>query len=64
MLIRTGYFDKDALIDSLKSYLPLYGKQDRQELEIPYREGSTGRVQYGKFQWLTDHWEFLGVRVK
>ena len=59
MLTRDGSFDEEELADAAKNYLPLYGKAEREECRVPYKEASTGAVNYIVFIWLAGQWVFV-----
>lgn len=62
MLLRAGPFDAGKLIDALKFYLPLYGRQEKEECEVPYKDN--GKIMLAKFLWMAEQWVYVDVKEK
>lgn len=62
MLHRAGPFDEEQLIEALKSYLPLYGKEEKEECLIPYVD--TGVRMVAVFIWLAGQWVYVKSRKR
>jgi hypothetical protein len=61
MLTRSGEFKEDELAEAAKRYLPHYGKKENEVCDIPYREMSTGKVNFVRFTWLNEQWIFTDL---
>jgi hypothetical protein len=68
MLTRGGPFDEYELAEKAKEYIPLYttapSMKNIEECFIPYREASTGKVNYVVFTWLAGQWVYTDIRKK
>lgn len=61
MLTYIGSFDEQELIDALKAYLPLYGRE-KEIVNIPFKNGSMGEKHFGEFQMLGGTWVCVEVK--
>lgn len=59
MLERYGPMDEEALIEALKTYLPLYAKS-KEICEVPWKD--EGVIMFAKFQMLAGNWVYLESR--
>lgn len=64
MLHRTGPFDQDSLIESLKGYLPVNGKDDRDVFEVEYTDDQKEMVMIANFIWINNQWVFIDIRER
>ena len=62
MLHRSGPFDEEELIEALKGYLPLYGKKEKEECLIPYKDSDI--TMMAVFVWLAGQWVYVKSRKK
>jgi len=64
MLHRSGPFDEDGFIKSLKKYLPANGRQTNEVFEIEYIDDDLQKVMVANFVWLNKQWVYIDVRDK
>lgn len=62
MLHRSGPFDEENLIKSLKEYLPVNGKEEKDVFEVGYVDDDLNKVMIANFVWLNKQWLYIDSR--
>lgn len=59
MLHRSGPFNEETLIKSLKEYLPLNGNDERDVYDVQYMDEDLNTIMVANFVWLNKQWVFI-----
>ena len=62
MLHRSGPYDEEKLVKSLKGYLPMAGSEENDSFEVPYFDDEMQKVMIANFVWLNGQWVFIDTR--
>jgi RNA polymerase-interacting CarD/CdnL/TRCF family regulator len=61
MLTLIGDIDEEQLVEEAKKYLPLYGKEEKEECRVPFKDANQRKVRFVIFLWLAKQWVFTEI---